>query len=68
MTLVLSTALNIEITFDIFRQEGNTPSVRQELHYGSSTGAMTTAADLKYFTSIPSETQLLLGLNRLMIL
>ena len=40
------------ITFDIFRQEGNTPSVRQALHNSASTGAMTAAADLKYFTSI----------------
>ena len=65
MTLVLLPALNMGITFDIFRQEGNTPSVRQVLRNSASTGAMTTAADLKYFTSTLSETQLLLGLSRL---
>ena len=55
------------ITFDIFRQEGNTPSARQVLHNSVSTGAMTTAADLNYFTSTLSGPQLLLGLSRLMI-
>ena len=54
MTIVLSPALYTGITFDIFRPEGNTPSVRQALHNSASTDAMTTAADLKYFTSTPS--------------
>ena len=56
------------ITFDVFRQEGNTPSVRQALHNSASTGEMTTAADLNYFTSTPSWPQLLLGLSRSMML
>ena len=56
------------ITFDIFRQEGNTPSVRQALPNRASTGAMTTAADLKCFTSTLSEPQLFLGLSTLVIL
>ena len=39
------TSFNMGITFVIIRQEGNN---------GASTGAMTTAAGLKYFTSKPS--------------
>ena len=38
------------------------PSARQALRNSASSGAMTTAADLKYFISTPSEPQLLLGL------
>ena len=68
MTLVLSPALNMGITFDIFCEEGNIPNVRQVLHNSASTGAMAKSADLKYLTSIPSEPQLLFGLGRIMIL
>ena len=61
VTVVLSPALNMGIAYDIFRQERNIPSVRQALPNSASTGAITTAADLKYFTLTPSEPQLLLG-------